>query len=550
MLGNLQLKKRTASNASYSKLELSESEFIPYHYHWDHETIITKKKELLKVVKLEGFAFETADDEDVDMKKMVRNSLFKSMSDGSLAMWFHLVRRKQSAYPEGEMPPGFPEYVDKSWRDKHTGHESFINELYITVVRKQDTQGAAKISNLLERLTEGMDKNLREDSMREAHKELGDAVHRVMATFRDYGPRLLSTVERDEGVFSEPLEFLGMLVNAGQRQPVLIPSTDISHYLPTKRLYFGKRAIEARGLTSTRFAGIVSIREYAQATAAGVMDAFLQLPFEFIMSQSFSFTNRQVSIGKMQLTQRRMMQSEDAAITQVAEISDALDLAMSGHVGFGQHQLSVMCMEESIPALEDAISMAMAEMVNVGMIPVREKLVQEQSYWAQLPANFEYIGRPAVINTMNLASFASLHNYPVGRIRGNHWGDAVTVFDTASGTPYYFNFHLRDVGHTTIIGPTGAGKTVLMNFLCAQSAKFNRRLFMFDKDRGAEIFVRAMGGAYNVIEPGERCAFNPLMLPDTMENRNFLVEWLQSLVMAHDESFSADDLYCSTCSTV
>ncbi len=186
--------------------------------------------------------------------------------------------------------------------------------------------------------------------------------------------------------------------------------------------------------------------------------------------------------------------------------------------------------------------MAIAELVNLGINPVREKLIMEQCYWAQLPGNSSFIGRPSKINTLNLAGFASMHNYPMGKISGNHWGDAVTVFDTTSGTPYYFNYHLRDVGHTTVIGPTGAGKTVLMNFLACQSQKFNCRMFMFDKDRGAEIFARAMGGKYTVIEPGERCGFNPLLLPDTMENRSFLAEWLRTLVTVNDEPFTADDL--------
>src|SRR6202000_2514927 len=147
-----------------------------------------------------------------------------------------------------------------------------------------------------------------------------------------------------------------------------------------------------------------------------------------------------------------------------------------------------------------------------------EKLVLEACYWAQLPANFEFIGRKSKINTLKIAGFAAMHNYPGERVEGNHWGHAVTVFDTTSGTPFFFNFHARDVGHTTIIGPTGAGKTVLLNFLCAQAQKYNCRIFFFDKDRGAEIFVRALDGKYAHIDPGRRCNFNPLQLDDTLTN--------------------------------
>ncbi|MEI7669744.1 MAG: VirB4 family type IV secretion/conjugal transfer ATPase, partial [Pseudomonadota bacterium] len=413
---------------------------------------------------------------------------------------------------------------------------------YITVIRKADTEGAAKLGYFLQKLTDSTDENSQAETMRDAHKELVEVVYRVMASFREYGSRILTTYQKDEGLFSEPLEFLGQIANGGITQPMQVTPSDISRSLMTQRMYFGRNAIEMRGLTKTRYAGIVSIKEYANATAAGVMDAFLQLPIEFIISQSFVFTNRQTSIGNMQLRQRRMMQARDNAISQVVEISDALDMAQSGHAAFGQHHFTIMCFEDNLSKLEDVISMATSELVNVGINPVREKLILEQCFWAQFPANFSFIARKAQISTLNLAGFASFHNYPTGSIARNHWGDAVTVFDTTSGTHYFFNFHLRDVGHTTIIGPTGAGKTVLMNFLCSQAQKFRCRLFFFDKDRGAEIFIKALRGSYNIIEPGEKCNFNPLQLPDTMENRTFLGEWLKSLVTVNGEIFTAEDM--------
>ena len=477
------------------------------------------------------------------MKKMVRNSLLKSMADGTFAVWFHTVRRRQSAYPGGKQPPGFPAYVDKLWHQKHHSKDSYINEIYITVVRKADTKGAAKVHHYLKKASEVSNKLMQAESMRETQKELSEAVSRLVSTLKDYGTRKLTTYETDQGVFSEPMEFLSKIANCGFSQPMRLTATNMSqHYLPIYRLYFGDRSVEVSGAPRKRFAGLISIKEYAPATAAGLLDGFLQLPFEFIISQSFTFHNRSVNINRMQIRQRRMMAAEDAAISQIAEISDALDMAMSGHVAFGPHHLSVMCFDENINELEKVLSLALAELVNLGINPVREKFVMEPAFWAQLPGNFEYIARGADINTMNLAGFASLHNYPTGKIDGNHWGDAVTVFDTSSGTPYFFNFHNRDVGHTTIIGPTGSGKTVLLNFLCAQAQKFNSRIFFFDKDRGAEIFMRAINGKYTVIEPGTPCHFNPLQLPDTPENRTFLAEWLRSLVTVHDEPFTAEDM--------
>lgn len=536
------LKRRQVSKAQYAKREIAAADFIPYEHHWDKETIITKNRELVQVIKVEGFSFETADDDVVDMKKMVRNSLYKSMAEGTFALWFHMVRRRQSAYPGGTMPPGFAKEVDDRWKAKHHAKSSFVNELYITVVRKQDTKGAAKLENLFNKLEQKASKDADASQLKEMHKELKEAVYRVLATFKDYGARTLTTKMTEFGPVSEPLEFLGRLVNGGETQKMLVPTIDIAHYLPVNRMYFGSRAIEIRSATGTKYAGMVSIKEYAPHTAAGIMDAFLQLPFEFVISQSYQFENRQANIGSMQLQQRRMMQSQDVAHSQVREISDALDMSMSGHIAFGLHHMTVLCMEDNLNALEGAISMVIAELVNVGINPVREKLVLEQCFWAQLPGNFDFIGRKSKINTLNIAGFAAMHNYPVGKAEGNHWGDAVTVFDTTSGTPFFFNYHARDVGHTTIIGPTGSGKTVLMNFLCAQARKFNCRMFMFDKDRGAEIFVRAVGGKYTHIDPGKACRFNPLQLDDTMENRSFIAEWLAALISPNGEPVSADDM--------
>jgi type IV secretion system protein VirB4 len=103
----LQLKKRDSSKNAAADKEFSASNYIPYDCHYDHRTILTKSKELMQVIKLDGFAFETVDDDEIDMRKAVRNSLLKSMTSGNIALWFHTVRRKKAAYPGGNQPRGF-----------------------------------------------------------------------------------------------------------------------------------------------------------------------------------------------------------------------------------------------------------------------------------------------------------------------------------------------------------------------------------------------------------------------------------------------------------
>ena len=524
--------------------EYSAKWFIPYLYHLDENTIYTKKNHLIQVVKLGGFSFETADDDDVDIKKNIRNFLFKGMADPSINLYFHIIRRKQDVYSCAinsiDMPDGFASYLDQKWVQNRKNHRGFLNDLYITVVYKiKKGINISFIDNLFSKKNSESDEN---ESMIEGFEQIQEATNRIMNSLRQYNPEILGITERYNQQYSEIAEFFSTIVNCGNSPNILLGHNELDRFINNQRMYFGKKAIEIKGINGkSKFAGIVSLKEYSQKTWAGMMDGFLQMPFEFVISQSFQFINRQIAIAKMQLHQNRMIQAGDKAISQIAGISQALDMATSGEIAFGTHHLTVMCMADSLKELENALSMASVELTNTGGIGVREHVNMEPAFWAQLPCNDDFIVRSSTINTLNLASFNSFHNYPTGKKENNHWGDAVTVMDTTSGTPYYFNFHLRDVGHTTIIGPTGSGKTVLMNFLCAQAQKYQCRLFFFDKDRGAEIFLRALDGNYTVIDPSKKCNFNPLSLDNKGENKTFLLDWLKQLVSVNGETITAQD---------
>jgi len=525
-----------------AKYEVSAAHFIPYRCHWNSNTILTHTEEFIRVIKIKGFAFETADDIDIDLKKNARNNLFKGMATGNLSLYFHTVRRKEKGFPDGTMPDSFSQRVNEEWASKHSDSKSFINEHYLTIIRGQDTSGVAVLENMAKKLQHKTDKLSWENYMRECYDELDEMTERILNGFANYGAQTLGMVESEDGVHSELLEFLSRLVNAGYSQPIGIPLGEISHHLPISRMYFGSKSIEIHNSNGVKHAGLVSIKEYRPSTHAGVFDGFMQMPFELVISQSFSFVNRMIAISSMQLQQRRLVQSEDVAVSQIQEIDQALDSAMSGEFAFGNHHLTVLCVEDTPKSLESALSMAVVELSNSGINGVREKLNMEPAYWSQLPGNSSYMARRSTVNTFNVAAFASFHNYPSGKRKKNHWGDAVTVFNTVSGTPYFFSFHVRDVGHTMIIGPTGSGKTVLLNFLCAQAQKFRCRLFFFDKDRGAEIFIRAIRGRYMVPDAAKNSGFNPLQLAETNENKSFLVELIKTLVSTNHEIVTAQDM--------
>jgi type IV secretion system protein VirB4 len=537
------LKRFYERNRSQEQREKSFGDMLPYLYHYDQYTVVTKKNELMCVIKLNGFSFEAADDEDVESKKIMRNNLFKGMNAGGLSLYFHTIRRNYAAFPEGEFDNVFTKRLNYEWKMAHRPERTFINEHYITIIKQGPDKKATILKDLFERIRgRNAKENIDEKLMKEAHADIVEIRDRIVNGFNQYKATLLGIRSNQNGNFSEVCEFLGKIANLGYKQNMLVPRGRICDYINTKRLYFGSKVIEVFSANYHKYASMISIKEYRPATYAGILDGFLRMPCELIITQSYTFTDRMSAISKMQLQQRRLMQAEDVAISQVAEIDEALDSAMSGVFAFGLHHCTVMCVSDDMRILDNLTSQAIVEFANIGVMAVRENLNLEPAFWAQFPGNGDFAVRKSTINTLNLSGYASFHNYPSGQLYGNFWGNAVTVMNTTSGTPYFFNFHTRDVGHTMIIGPTGGGKTMLLNFLAAQAQKFKPKLFFFDKDRGAELFIRAINGNYTIINPGKVCNLNPLFLDDTPENRNFLVEWVKVLVSTNNEVVTAEEV--------
>lgn len=524
-----------------AKSEISVRDFIPYACLYNDETVLTKNGQLIQILRLNGFSFESADLDEIDLKKRLRNMLFKSVASQDYALWFHTIRERQPTFPAGDFTPGFANDLNKRWKEKNKGRQLFTNSLYISIVRRSTRNGWTGIGRFFQSFSHDVNKVEQTAALEAACQDLTDISRRFETALADYSPHVLTAQKRPGGALSEPLAFLARLINLEER-PILAPSMDLSRYLAYKRLFFGEQAIECRGTRGSRFAAAISIKEYGAETSAGILDGFFHLPFEFVISQSFVFSHRQEALTRMQRQQRRMEQAKDLSVSQREEIDEALDDAMAGAIAFGEHHLTVVPIVGSLEELDDTVARIESELMNVGVIGVREDLNMEASFWAQLPGNFDHIARRSTIHTANVAGFASLHNFPSGRAAGNHWGPAVTVLETQAGTPYFFNFHAGDVGHTTVIGPTGSGKTALLNFLCAQARKFNGRLFYFDRDRGAEIFLRSLGGSYSVLGASQSSGFNPLQLPDTLENRVFLAEWLKSLLTSMGEPLSNEEM--------
>jgi type IV secretion system protein VirB4 len=498
---------------------------LSYAAQRDDYTIETRDGLLMQCIALRGMLFETADNEELNYRKTLRDAMLQSVGSSRFALYHHIIRRKVDMGLEAEFPDSFSQQLDARWRAKLGERQLYVNELYLTLVRRP-LQGGLGIADRLREWLGAAD-NSKKASFAAEVRQLNAAREALMAALASYGPRLLSAYESEGAHYSEPVEFLGGLFN-GELAPMQLPYEDLGMYLPQRRISFGRNAIElsANGHLPRHFSAIVSVKDYAAQTTPGMFDHLMRLPCEMTVSQSFAFVDRQATLGRMNLALRRMRSAEDEAVSLRAELVEAKDQVAAGRAGYGEHHMSVAVHADTLEALDRQVAEVTATLSDLGITAVREDIGLEPAFWAQFPANFKYITRPALISTSNFAGLASGHNFAVGKAKGNHWGKAVSLLETTAAGPYFFNFHARDLGNFTVIGPSGSGKTVVLNFLLAQARKYDPRIIFFDKDRGADLFIRAIGGSYDRLHPDVASGLNPLQLEDSPTNRQFLIDWV------------------------
>ncbi|MEO9204805.1 MAG: VirB4 family type IV secretion/conjugal transfer ATPase [Gammaproteobacteria bacterium] len=525
------------------KGEDKSSRHINILTHYNDDTLLDKSGKLIKLIKLEGIDFVTKDNQTLDIYKNRRNNLFKNFTS-EFAVYFWEVRRKTTFFTEGDFPEGYAKQVNEKYKNKINDTEMYSSELYLAIMTKQPEGFFHKGFNILKGLNHAIDKTEKQSYLAKRHLELCDATRKLMSTLAEYKPTLLSVYTHNNVKFSAPLEFLSQVINF-DKASVPLDIGDASIVLPRNRLFFNRKAgiLEMRMADGNKkFAAMLSIKAYQPITYQGLLDEISILKIEYVLSQSFRFYDRHVAKTKLRDQQKEMMQTKDESLSQTEQIDDAFDNTASGEVGYGAHHLTLTCYANSIEELNKNIAMIVSRFSDIDITCVREDVASECAFWAQLPGNFGYILRAADISTKNMAAFVSLHNYALGKLKGNHWGDSVTIFETLAGSPYYFNFHYKDVGNFLVFGSMGSGKTVIIGFLILQSMKFGGKRIIFDKDRGLEILVRAMGGVYEVIKPGIATGFNPCHLEDAPENRKFLSSLFKKMLTANDELLTESDI--------
>ncbi|MCI4566754.1 VirB4 family type IV secretion/conjugal transfer ATPase [Lysobacter sp. CFH 32150] len=516
------------------------SEFIPLSTHVSPTVLKTTGGDYLLVWHLGGLPFVGREEWEIEHRHNTFNRMLQTLRAPdfvNVAFWVHDVRRRRSISTHSRFDQVFNQDLSDGYFAGLSTQKIMQNELYITMMYRPVVSG----KRFVEKSADHRQLQALQD---QAVAKIQELAGNVEAVLKDYAPYRLGMYEARNGVvFSEALEFFGYLLNRID-EPVPVLQAPVYNYLPVSRHMFSNKTGDFVVNTPTganHFGAILNIKEYTDATYPGILNGLKYLDFEYVVTHSFSPMGRQDALKVLDRTKGMMISSGDKAVSQIIELDQAMDQLASGNFVLGEYHFILALYAESQEKLAQNVAMARAELSNAGFVSAKEDLAVASSFYSQFPGNWKYRTRLANVSSLNFLGLSPLHNFATGKKENNPWGESVTTLQTTNGQPYYFNFHAthptenslgeKAIANTMVIGKSGTGKTALINFLLSQVQKLkpSPTIFFFDKDRGAEIFVRACGGNYLALENGQPTGFNPFQCERNEANSQFLADLIKVL---------------------
>ncbi len=530
---------------------------IPFSSLITDSVVITKNYLLLSTWEVSGISFEVEEDNELDNKNELLNMLFKSFANEPVSFYFHNCRYSIEDKLTSKFNNAFLEEIDRRYYESFKQGTLRKNSLYLTLIFNPLK---IKIEKTTFMKSSFENKRKMISSFLAKFSEFTD---RLETNIKDFNPKRLKTYSKDDKTYSQQLEFYNYLLG-GKFNPIRVLPSPIDQYLNgnLQNIQFGNETIQLNSNDGTkRFARCIEIKDYTNETFAGILDVLMYLNLEYIITQSFSPIPRIDAKSAISKQKKQLIATEDDGFSQVAQIDEALDQLTNGEISFGKYHFSILVYGNSVQECKDNTNEVITKINELGFSVVLATIALPATFFAQLPSNFAIRPRINLISSINFSSLIALHNFSMGKRDKNCWGDAVSILKTPNKQPYYFNFHQssgankNDFGelflaNTLILGQSGGGKTVFMNFIVDQMLKYankdtfpddipqeNRKFtaVYLDKDKGALGNILCAGGRYISIENGKPTGFNPFMIESTQENIRQLQSLIKLLVTRNNE---------------
>ena len=520
------------------------ADFLPWVCLVAEGVVLNKDGAFQRTARFRGPDLDSATPAELVAVTARLNSALRRLGSG-WAVFVEAQRVPAVTYPVSEFPDAVSELVDverrEQFREEGAHFESFY---YLTLLWMPPAEEAARAEYWLY----------------EGRSKTGVDPKELLKSFVDRTGRMLHLVEGfmpeaewlDDG---ETLTYLHSCVST-KVQHVRVPETPayLDALLADEALVGGLeprlgdhhlRTLTITGFPSVTFPGLLdelnrqafAYRWSSRAIMLDKTDATKLLTK--IRRQWFAKRKSVAAILKEVMTNEASVLMDSDASNKAADADMALQELGADEAGIAYVTATITVWDRDPALAAEKLRLVEKIVQSRDFTCTVEGVNALEAWFGSLPGHVYANVRQPPISTLNLAHLIPLSAVWAGAERDEHFGDAPLLYGKTEGsTPFRFSLHVGDVGHCLVVGPTGAGKSVLLALMALQFRRYEgNQIFAFDYGgsiRAAALAMRGdwqdLGGALHDAGSAGSVALQPLARIDEAAERAWAAEWLAALL--------------------
>jgi type IV secretion system protein TrbE len=507
--------------------------------------VLNKDGSFQRTLAFRGPDIESATEAELIGTCARANNVLKRFGSG-WALFFEAERREAAAYPDSAFPDPVSWLVDQERRaDFMSAGQHYESRTFATLVWLPPADGADAAGR-------GLVDRPDTEKGRDWHGALQSFIAETDRALDLLGGFMPEVRALDD---DETLTYLHGTVS-DRRHLVAAPETPI--YLDAM-LADTPLVAGLEPLLGDQHIRTLTILGFPNMSRPGILDALNHQDFGYRWVTRFVALDKTQAVKVLTKLRRQWFNKRKSVTALLREVmynqpaqlldSDAdnkvvdADLALQelggDHVAFGYLTTTISVMDTDRAAVEDKVRRVERIVNGLGFTTIRESINAVEAWLSSLPGHAYANVRQPLVHTLNLAHFMPLSSVWAGPHENAHLGGPPLLHASTSGsTPFRLSTHVGDVGHMLVVGPTGAGKSVLLALVALQFRRYpGSQVYIFDKGYSARAAVLAMGGVHHALgattDAGQTLAFQPLRGIDDFGERSWAAEWLAAL-LAHE----------------
>ncbi|MDY7098510.1 MAG: conjugal transfer protein TrbE [Pseudomonadota bacterium] len=521
----------------YSQTPTLLADYLPWACLVAPGVVLNKDGSFQTTFKYRGPDLESSTDAELVAINARVNNVLRRFGSG-WALFFEAQRHEVHDYPDCDFPNAAPWLVDQERAlQADESRARYESAYYLTLLWLPPADATGRAEKALIQRAES------EDAATWRHR---------LETFQQHAARvfdLLATclAELDRLSDDETLSYLHSTIST-KRHPVVTPELPVflDAVLADEPFAGGLEPMIGNAHLRT-----LTILGFPASTLPGILDELNRQGFAYRWATRFIAMDKAEAekvLGKKRrhwfakrksigAVLRETMFNEQAALVdndadnKAADADAALQELGSDLVSYGYVTTTITVADEDRRAVDEHIRIAERIVNGRGFTTIKETLNAVDAWLGSLPGHPYANVRQPILHTLNLAHMVPLSAVWAGEETNRHLqAPALIQAQTDGTTPFRLNLHIGDVGHTLVVGPTGAGKSVLLSLVAMQWQRYEEsQVFIFDKGNSARAATLAMNGQHVDLGGSNRPSLQPLKDIDTEAGASFAADWLAGL---------------------